>query len=130
MLVEVAASGLEPTHIATPLRTSLKRTRVLPRRVKSIDLQRREFQVNEEGSQTGLHYDHLVLALGSVSSYSGNAAIAENAFEFKTLSDAMRIRNHIIDVFERAEAEPDPQRRRSLLTFAVSAESCSGAELA
>jgi len=42
----------------------------------------------------------------SVSSYSGNAAIAENAFEFKTLSDAMRIRNHIIDVFERAEADP------------------------
>ncbi len=85
MLVEVAASGLEPTHIATPLRTSLKRTRVLRSRVTSIDLERRQVQVNEEGPQIGLHYDHLVLALGSVSNYSGNAAIAENAFEFKTL---------------------------------------------
>src|SRR6202022_944492 len=115
MLVEVATSGLEPTHISTPLRTSLKRTRVLRSRVTSIDLERRQIQVNDEGPQTGLHYDHLVLALGSVSNYSGNAAIAENAFEFKTLSDAMRIRNHIIDVFERAEAEPDLERRRALL---------------
>jgi NADH:ubiquinone reductase (H+-translocating) len=130
MLVEVAASGLEPTHIATPLRTSLKRTRVLRGRVTSVDLERRQVQLNEEGPQTGLHYDHLVLALGSVSSYSGNAAIAENALEFKTLSDAMRIRNHIIDVFERAEAEPDLERRRALLTFVVAGGGFSGAELA
>ena len=130
MLVEVAASGLEPTHIATPLRTSLKRTRVLRSRVMSIDLERRQVQVNEEGPQAWLHYDHLVLALGSVSNYSGNAAIAENAFEFKTLSDAMRIRNHVIDVFERAEAEPDPERRRALLTFVVAGGGFSGAELA
>ncbi len=130
MLVEVAASGLEPTHIATPLRTSLKRTRVLRSRVTSIDLERRQVQVNEEGPQIGLHYDHLVLALGSVSNYSGNAAIAENAFEFKTLSDAMRIRNHIIDVFERAEAEPDLERRRALLTFVVAGGGFSGSELA
>lgn len=130
MLVEVAASGLEPTHIATPLRTSLKRTRVLRSRVARIDLERRQVQVNEEGPQTGLHYDHLVLALGSVSNYSGDAAIAENAFEFKTLSDAMRIRNHIIDVFERAEAEPDLERRRALLTFVVAGGGFSGAELA
>ena len=130
MLVEVAASGLEPTHIATPLRTSLKRTRVLRSRVTGIDLKLRRVQLNEEGPQTGLHYDHLVLALGSVSNYSGNAAIAENAFEFKTLLDAMRIRNHVIDVFERAEAETDPGRRRALLTFVIAGGGFSGAELA
>jgi NADH dehydrogenase len=133
MLVEVAASGLEPTHIATPLRTSLKRTRVLRTRVTGIDLKLRQVQLNEERSQTelhGLHYDHLVLALGSVSNYSGHAAIAENAFEFKTLSDAMHIRNHVIEVFERAEAETDPERRRALLTFVVAGGGFSGAELA
>jgi NADH:ubiquinone reductase (H+-translocating) len=104
MLVEVAASGLEPTHIATPLRTSLKRTRVLRTRVTGIDLKLRQVQLHEERPQSelhGLHYDHLVLALGSVSNYSGHAAIAENAFEFKTLSDALHIRNHVIDVFEK-----------------------------
>jgi NADH dehydrogenase len=130
MLVEVATSGLEPTHITTPLRTSLKRTRVLRSRVTSIDLQRSQVHLNDEGPQTGLHYDHLVLALGSVSNYPDNTAVAENALEFKTLADGMRIRNHVIDVFERADADPDPGCRRALLTFVVAGGGFSGAELA
>src|SRR6202045_600864 len=84
MLVEVAASGLEPTHINTPLRTSLKRTRVLRSRVTSIDLERKQVCLNDEEPQTGLQYDHLVLALGSVSNYPRDTAVAENALEFKT----------------------------------------------
>src|SRR4029077_18398471 len=130
MLVEVATSGLDPTHITTPLRTSLKRTRVLRSRVTSIDLERRQVHLNDEGPQTGLQYDHLVLALGSVSSCPGNTAVVENALEFKTLADAMRIRNHVIDVFERADSEPDPECRRALLTFVVAGAGFSGAELA
>ena len=130
MLVEVATSGLEPTHITTPLRTSLKRTRVLRSRVTSIDLERRQVHLKDEGPQTGIHYDHLILALGSVSNYLGNTAVAENALEFKTLADAMRIRNHVIDVFERADSEPDPGCRRALLTFVVAGGGFSGAELA
>jgi NADH dehydrogenase len=129
MLVEVATSGLEPTHITTPLRTSLKRTRVLRSRVTSIDLERRQVHLND-GPLTGIHYDHLVLALGSVSNYLGNTAVAENALEFKTLADAMRIRNHVIDVFERADSEPAPGCRRALLTFVVAGGGFSGAELA
>jgi NADH:ubiquinone reductase (H+-translocating) len=130
MLVEVATSGLEPTHITTPLRTSLKRTRVLRSRVTSIDLESQQIRLNGEGSQTGLHYHHLVLALGSVSNYLGNTAVAENALAFKTLGDAMRIRNHVIEVFERADSEPDPGRRRALLTFVVAGGGFSGVELA
>jgi NADH:quinone reductase (non-electrogenic) len=130
MLVEVATSGLEPTHISTPLRTSLKRTRVLRSRVTSIDLQRKQVYLNDEEPQTGLHYDHLVLALGSVSNCPPNTAVAENALEFKTLGDAMRIRNHVIDVFERADSELDPGCRRALLTFVVAGAGFSGAELA
>jgi NADH dehydrogenase len=130
MLVEVATSGLEPTHINTPLRTSLKRTRVLRNRVTSIDLERRQVHLNDQGPETGLHYDHLVLALGSVSNYPGTTAFVGNALEFKTLADAMRIRNHVIDVFERADSESDPGRRRALLTFVVAGGGFSGAELA
>ena len=63
-------------------------------------------------------------------SCSGNTAVAENALEFKTLSDAMHIRNHVIDVFERAEAESDMACRRALLTFVVAGGGFSGAELA
>jgi NADH dehydrogenase len=130
MLVEVATSGLEPTHISSPLRTSLKRTRVLRGRVTKIDLTSRRIGVNDDGPDGGLHYDQLVLALGSVSDCLGNSAVAENALEFKTLSDAMHIRNRIIDVFERADAEPDIECRHALLTFVVAGGGFSGAELA
>jgi hypothetical protein len=119
MLVEVATSGLEPTHISTPLRTSLKRTRVLRNRVTSIDLERRQVHLNDEIPQTGVQYDHLVLALGSVSNRPASSAIAENALEFKTLGDAMRIRNHVIDLFERADSETDAGHRRAMLTFVI-----------
>ena len=112
------------------MRTSLKRTRVLRSRVTSIDLESQQIRLNGEGSQTGLHYHHLVLALGSISNYLGNTAVAENALDFKTLADAMRIRNHVIEVFERADSEPDPLRRRALLTFVVAGGGFSGAELA
>ena len=130
MLVEVATSGLEPTHISTPLRTSLKRTRVLRNRVTSIDLERRQVHLNDEIPQTGVPYDHLVLALGAVSNRPASTAIAENALEFKTLGDAMRIRNHVIDLFERADSEPDAGHRRAMLTFVVAGGGFSGAELA
>jgi NADH:ubiquinone reductase (H+-translocating) len=129
MLVEVAASGLEPTHITAPLRTSLKRTAIVRSRVTGIDLERRQVYVND-GGESGRPYDHLVLALGSVSNYLGNAAVAQHAFDFKTLADAMRLRNHVIDAFERADAEPDAERRRALLTFVVAGGGFSGAELA
>ena len=125
MLVEVATSGLEPTDISTPLRTSLKRTRILRSKVTSIDLEARRVQLSEEGPQSGLNYDHLVVALGSVSN-----AVAESAYEFKTLSDAIRIRNHVIDVFERADAELDSDCRQALMTFVVAGGGFSGVELA
>jgi NADH dehydrogenase len=130
MLVEVATSGLEPTHISTPLRTSLKRTRVLRNRVTSIDLERRQVHLNDEMRQTGVQYDHLVLALGAVSNHPGSTAVAEHALEFKTLGDAMRIRNHVINLFERADSEPDAGHRRAMLTFVVAGGGFSGAELA
>jgi NADH:quinone reductase (non-electrogenic) len=121
---------LEPTHITTPLRTSLKRTRVLRSKVAGIDLKGRRVQLSGTGAQTWLRYDHLVVALGAVSSYPRSSTIAERPREFKTLSDAIGIRNHVIDMFERADAELDPDRRRTLLTFVVAGGGFSGTELA
>jgi NADH:quinone reductase (non-electrogenic) len=130
MLVEVAASGLEPTHITTPLRTSLKRTRVLRSKVAGIDLKARRVHLSGTGALSWLRYDHLVVALGAVSSYSRSSTIGETPREFKTLSDAIEIRNHVIDMFERADTELDPDRRRTLLTFVVAGGGFSGTELA
>jgi NADH:ubiquinone reductase (H+-translocating) len=135
MLAEVATSSLEPTHISSPLRTSLRRTEVVRRRVDGIDVERRRVLLKPdddaaEHTAEEVPYDHLVLALGSVSNYLGMDNLREQAFDFKTLSDAIRIRNHAIDVFERADREPDPEIRRPLLTFVVAGGGFAGAELA
>jgi len=139
MLAEVAGSSLEPTHITSPLRTSLRRTQVVRGRVKEIDLEkRRVLLAADEHAVSGgaseavreLHFDHLVLALGSVSNYLGMLNVQENAFDFKTLLDAIKIRNHVIDMFENADRERDAARRREMLTFVVAGGGFAGVELA
>jgi NADH dehydrogenase len=135
MLAEVAASSLEPTHISSPLRTTLRRTGVVRGIVGKIDVERRLVLLEpDDGSPDGaaeeVPYDHLVLALGSVSNYLGMENLRNEAFDFKTLGDAIRIRNHVIGVFERADREPDPKIRRPLVTFVVAGGGFAGAELA
>jgi len=133
MLAEVAGSSLEPSHISPPLRTSLSYTQVVRGSVTSIDLENRIVVVDgtgHEGSGHELKYDHLVLALGAVSNYLGMANVEKSAFNFKTLLDAIRIRNHVIEMFERADKESDPDIRSRLLTFVVAGGGFAGVELA
>jgi NADH dehydrogenase len=138
MLSEVAASSLEPTHISAPLRTSLRRTRIVRGRVSEIDLEGRRVLLEPDTALEGddgeaaeeVLYDHLVLALGAAPNYRGIENLEDQVFDFKTLSDAIRIRNHVIDVFERADREPDPATRQRLLTFVVAGGGFAGAELA
>ena len=132
MLAEVAGSSLEPTHISTPLRTSLRRTRVMRGKVSQIDLERRRVTVlcGDCSAAEILTYDHLVLALGSVSNYLGLENVQRCAFDFKSLIDAIRIRNHVIDMFERADREPDKTTRQEILTFVVAGGGFAGVELA
>jgi NADH dehydrogenase len=136
MLAEVAGSSLEPSHISTPLRSTLHRTEFIRARTTSIDLEKR--CVLLEGAVTDgksaapreVPYDHLVLALGSVANYLGMANIEKRAFNFKSLLDAIRIRNQVIDMFERADCEPDAERRAPLLTFVIAGGGFAGVELA
>jgi NADH dehydrogenase len=135
MLAEVASSSLEPTHISSPLRTSLRRTNVVRRRVAAIDLEKRcvRLEVDPFASASEpneLPFDQLVLALGSVSNYLGLKGVEENSFDFKTLLDAIRIRNHVIDMFERADREADPETRRAMVTFVIAGGGFAGVELA
>jgi NADH dehydrogenase len=145
MLAEVAGSSLEPTHISSPLRTSFRQTRVLRGRVTRIDLKSRSITMAYDNAQRHglipktkpalvtnqvLEYDHLVLALGSIPNYMGMQDIQELAFGFKTLQDAMRIRNHVIDTFERADRQPDRAQRVEMLTFVVAGGGFAGVEIA
>jgi NADH dehydrogenase len=143
MLAEVAASSVEATHISSPLRTSLRRTDVVRGRVAYVDLERRRVRVTTggqassrppgrggQGAERDLGFDHLVLALGSVSNYLGLENVRAESYEFKSLVDAIRIRNQVIDMFERADSEPDAASRQALLTFVVAGGGFAGAELA
>lgn len=132
MLAEVAGSTLEPSHISTPLRSSLHRTEFIRARVTAIDVQNRKVLLASDTAvdQIEVSYDHLVLALGSVSNYLGMANIERLAFNFKSLLDAIRIRNHVIEMFERADREPDVSRRAPLLTFVIAGGGFAGVELA
>jgi NADH:quinone reductase (non-electrogenic) len=131
MLAEVAGSSLEPSHISTPLRTSLRRTQVLRGRVTEVDLKQRRVGIAVEGGGTlDLVYDHVVLALGAVSNYLGLTNVERLAFDFKSLLDAIKIRNHVIDMFERADREPDREIRRQMLTFVIAGGGFAGVELA
>lgn len=133
MLAEVAGSSLEPTHISTPLRSTLRRTAVLRGAVVRADLDAREVELAPTapgGAPRTLRYDHLVLALGAVTNWFGNRSVQANAFGFKSLREAVRVRDRVIDAFERAAREDDPGRRRALLTFVVAGGGFAGVELA
>jgi NADH dehydrogenase len=131
MLAEVAGSSLEPSHISTPLRTSLRRTQVIRGRVSEVDLEGRRIKVAMEGGGVReLIYDQVVLALGAVSNYLGLKNVQELAFDFKSLLDAIRIRNHVIDMFEQADRETDSELRRERLTFVIAGGGFAGVELA
>jgi NADH:ubiquinone reductase (H+-translocating) len=136
MLAEVAGSSLEPSHITTPLRSSLHSTEFIRARVAGIDLAARRVILAEGAAGKGedrhqeILYDHLVLALGAVSNYLGMPNLEKFSFNFKTLLDAIRIRNHVIEMFERADREPDPSLRKAILTFAIAGGGFAGIELA
>jgi NADH dehydrogenase len=136
MLAEVAGSSLEPSHISTPLRSSLPRTEFIRATVEAVDLDRRVVRLAADASrETGggareISYDQLILALGAVSNYLGMANVEKHAFDFKSLLDAIRIRNRVIQMFERADGETDSAARRRFLTFVIAGGGFAGVELA
>ena len=135
MLAEVAGSSLEPSHISTPLRTTLHRTEFVRGRVTGVDLENKKVSLDAgmsaaDSCRSELSYDHVVFALGAVSNYLGMTNVQRLAFDFKSLIDAIRIRNHVIEMFERADRERDLQARKSLLTFVVAGGGFAGVELA
>lgn len=132
MLTEVAGGSLEPTHISSPLRSSLHRTQIVYGHIEAIDTTRKSVAVKREGLslQQEISFDHLVLALGSVSNYLGLKGVEERAFDFKSLEDAIRLRDHVITMLEISDQEQDQSRRQAQLTFVIAGAGFAGAELA
>ena len=129
LLYQVATAALSSDEIAAPIRSLLRRQQnveVLMAEVTGVDVARRVVQVGAHE----LAYDYLVLASGSEYTYFGHEEWARHAPNLKTISDARRIRSTIIQSFEQAEQETDPQRIRALLTFVLVGGGPTGVEMA
>jgi NADH dehydrogenase len=128
LLFEVCSGILDFRHCCFPIRAFLRTTRFGEGTVQSVDLERRVVRIAAAGESAELAYDQLVLALGARTNRQMIPG-SEHAFTFKTLADALILRNHLIEQFERADVEPDPGRKRRLLTFVVIGGGLVGVEL-
>jgi NADH dehydrogenase len=117
-LPEAAAGTLEPRHVVTPLREILDRTYLRLGTVSGHDPDARTVELRtREGETEQLPYDQLLLALGSVSRVLPVPGLSEHAVGFKSLADAIWLRNHVVETLEAANASDDPARREELLTY-------------
>lgn len=118
LLPEAAAGTLEPRHVVTPLRDILKRTYLRLGAVTGHDHARRVVELTtHEGGTEELHYDQLLLSMGSVSRSLPIPGLDKHAIGFKSLADAIWIRNHVVETLEEANASEDPAHRAELLTY-------------
>ena len=130
MLHEVVASDLEPPDICNPLRKLLRRVTVVTGEIRTINLAARRVTISYgiRELKRELPLDYLVLALGSETSFLGIPGVAEHALGIKTLRDAAILRAGVIAMLEAASVEPDPGRRKRMLTFVVVGGGFAGVE--
>jgi NADH dehydrogenase len=130
LLPEVPSGALEAKHIVSPLRAFLRKANVRQAEVKRIDLAERLVIAAHCPACEIAHFpfDHLVLALGSVTNFFGLPGIASHALQLKSLADATSLHAHVIGMFEHASMYP--ARRSELLTFVVAGGGFAGVETA
>ena len=128
-LPEAAAGSIEPRHVVVPLRKVLRKCHHLTGRVTSISHQRRELTVDlVAGNTTTIGYDVLVVAPGSVARTLPIPGLAECGIAFKTVGEAIYLRNHVLSRLDAAATTVDPALRRRLLTFLVVGGGYAGIE--
>jgi NADH dehydrogenase len=135
LLPQIASSNIDPRHIAQAIRDlrGARRFRFVRTTVHSVDLDRREVHI-DPGPSTQLDsatisYDYLIVATGSITDYYGITGARENTLDFKSLEDAVVLRERVLDICEHADHTRDDELRRKLLTFVVVGGGYTGIEL-
>ena len=117
-LPEAAAGSLEPRHVVVSLRRVLKRCRVVTGSVTRVEHARRTVTVRLTDDETyELAYDLLVMCPGSISRLLPIPGLAEHGIGFKTVGEAIYLRNHVLSCLDLAASTADQRRRRRALTF-------------
>jgi NADH dehydrogenase len=130
LLYQVATAALSPADIAQPIRRILRRYQNIDVRMDAmtgVDLGRRQVELRRG---VRIEYDRLVVAVGSQYDYFGHDAWARYAPGLKTLEDAQLVRARLLECFERAEIEPDPERQQALITTIIVGGGPTGVEMA
>lgn len=128
-LPEAAAGSVEPRHVVVPLRRVLKRCRVITGHVSRISHDRRSVVVEPaSGDSYELGYDLLVVAPGSIARTLPIPGLAEQGIGFKTIGEAIFLRNHVLSMLDLASSTSDPAARRRALTFAFVGGGYAGVE--
>jgi NADH:quinone reductase (non-electrogenic) len=132
LLPQIVSSKINPRHIVQTIRDIRGKRRFGFRRdtVASIDLSARRVNLASGAkSPEAIDYDALVIALGSHSEYFGVSGARENTWDFKTLENAVALRDHVLDMCEHADHTADEAARRELLRFVVVGGGYTGVEL-
>jgi NADH dehydrogenase len=128
MLPEAASGTLEPRHTVVPLRMMCPHAEFVLGRATSVDFERSRVQVETIEGHVDLTYRDLVIALGAISRTLPIPGLADHALGFKSLADAIHLRNHVLRRLEAADAAPNETHRLRELTFVFVGAGYAGVE--
>ncbi|SDO98332.1 NADH dehydrogenase [Actinacidiphila guanduensis] len=133
-LPEAAAGSISPRHVVVPLRRVLAGCRIVAGEARAVDHAERRATVatlaTKEGGGNDLEipYDHLVLAPGSVSRTLPVPGLADHGIGFRTVEEAIGLRNHVLEQLDIASSTRDAEVREAALTFVVVGGGYAGVE--
>ena len=128
LLPEAASGTLEPRHVVVPLRIMCPHAELLLGRATGLDVAKRQAQVETDDGIVTLEYEQVVVALGAISRTLPIPGLAEHGLGFKTLADAIYLRNHVLRRLEAAVAAQSEEHRRRELTFVFVGAGYAGVE--
>ncbi|WP_204018615.1 NAD(P)/FAD-dependent oxidoreductase [Sphaerimonospora thailandensis] len=128
-LPEAAAGNISPRHVVAPLRRVLPKVRILNGRVAKVHHAARTLVFEPAvGHSREIEYDVIVMAAGSISRTLPIPGLADAAIGFKTIGEAIALRNRVLALLDRADSTDDPDVRRRALTFVVVGGGFAGIE--
>ena len=132
LLIEAGTGSIEPRHAVIPLRGFLKTSNFLRAEITGIDTtgQKVSYRLAGADREQIIGYEHLVIALGSITKMPQVPGLHEWGLEIKTLTDAIALRDRAIHLLELADAAQSLEERRALLHLIIVGANFTGVELA